>query len=294
MKNKKSVFKGVATALITPFKNGEIDFESLGRLIDFQIDNGAQAICVLGTTGEASTVSENERYDIIAFARRKIAGRVPLIVGSGTNNTEVSLRYSKTALALGADALLLVSPYYNKASARGICEHYLKIAKGVDLPIILYNVPSRTGVSIPISVYKELGGIESIVGIKEASGNFSYLCEILDTCGDFFDVYCGNDDLTLPTLALGGSGVISVCSNIVPCQMAELCNAFFDNNIALARGIQLGLSELIKELFAQVNPIPIKCACSLMGMCENELRLPLCASEREKELMQVLKKYALI
>lgn len=294
MKNKKTVFTGVGTALITPFKNGRVDFDALGALIDFQITSGASALVLLGTTGEASTVSEDERYDIIAFARDKINKRVPLIVGAGTNNTEVTLRYSKSAFSLGADALLLVSPYYNKATSAGLYEHFARVARGVDLPIILYNVPSRTGVNIPCEVYKSLGEIKNIVGIKEASGNLSYICEILDTCGGLFDIYSGNDELTLPTLCLGGKGVISVCSNVVPCQMRELCDAFFEGSISRARGIQLGLYELIRELFAQVNPIPVKCACSLLGLCENELRLPLTPSTRQKEIAALLKKYTII
>lgn len=294
MTNKNTIFKGVGTAIITPFKNGKIDYSSLDRLIDFQIQNGVNAIILLGTTGEASTISERERGEIVAFAYEKIKKRVPLIVGCGTNNTEVSIRYCKNARELGADALLLVSPYYNKASTRGLIYHYEAIAKSIDLPIILYNVPSRTGVNIPVSVYKALLCVPNIVGIKEASGNISYLTEILDTCGDFFDIYSGNDDLTLPTLALGGKGVISVCSNIVPSKMALLCKSFFYGDLASARKIQLELNSLIKALFCEVNPIPIKYACSLLGFCQNELRLPLCPTEKQEEIKITLEKYGLI
>lgn len=294
MTNKNTIFKGVGTAIITPFKNGKIDYSSLDGLIDFQIKSGVGAIILLGTTGEASTISERERGEIIAFAYEKIKKRVPLIVGCGTNNTEVSIRYCKNARELGADALLLVSPYYNKASTRGLIYHYEAIAKSVDLPIILYNVPSRTGVNIPVSVYRALFRTPNIVGIKEASGNISYLTEILDTCGDFFDIYSGNDDLTLPTLALGGKGVISVCSNIVPSKMALLCKSFFYGDLASARKIQLELNSLIKALFCEVNPIPIKYACSLLGFCQNELRLPLCPTEKQDEIKIALEKYGLI
>ena len=294
MTNKNTIFTGVGTAIITPFKNGKIDYSSLDGLIDFQIKSGVGAIILLGTTGEASTISERERGEIIAFTYEKIKKRVPLIVGCGTNNTEVSIRYCKNARELGADALLLVSPYYNKASTRGLIYHYEAIAKSVDLPIILYNVPSRTGVNIPISVYKALLRAPNIVGIKEASGNISYLSEILDTCGDFFDIYSGNDDLTLPTLALGGKGVISVCSNIVPSKMALLCKSFFYGDLASARKIQLELNSLIKALFCEVNPIPIKYACSLLGFCQNELRLPLCPTEKQEEIKIALEKYGLI
>lgn len=294
MTNKTTIFKGVGTAIITPFKNGKIDYSSLDGVIDFQIKGGVGAIILLGTTGEASTISERERGEIIAFAYEKIKKRVPLIVGCGTNNTEVSIRYSQNAKELGADALLLVTPYYNKASANGLVYHYKAIAKSVNLPIILYNVPSRTGVNIPVSVYKALSSVPNIVGIKEASGNISYLTEILDTCGDFFDIYSGNDDLTLPTLALGGKGVISVCSNIVPSKMALLCKSFFYGDLTSARKIQLELSALIKALFCEVNPIPVKYACSLLGLCKNELRLPLCSTEKQKEIESALKKYDLI
>lgn len=292
--NKKSIFSGVGTALITPFKNGKIDYDSLERLIELQITGGANAIILLGTTAEASTISERERGEIISFAFEKIKKRVPLIVGTGTNNTEVSIRYSKSARLLGADALLLVSPYYNKASARGLTMHYLEIARSVDLPLILYNVPSRTGINIPISVYKELGKIESFVGIKEASGNISYLCDILDTCGDLFDIYSGNDDLTLPILSLGGRGVISVCSNIVPSKMALLCDKFFKGELDEARKIHFELLPLIRAMFCEVNPIPIKYASYLLGLCENELRLPLCPTEKEQEIKNALCRLGLI
>ncbi len=294
MTNKKTIFKGVGTALITPFKGGKIDYPSLEGLIDFQISGGANAIILLGTTGEASTISEVERGEVIAFANKKIAGRVPLIVGCGTNNTEVTIRYCQNASELGADGLLLVTPYYNKASATGLTQHYKAIARSVSLPIILYNVPPRTGVNIPISVYKALCDIPNIVGIKEASGNISYLTEILDTCGDLFDVYSGNDDLTLPTLALGGVGVISVCSNILPSKMSALCQKFFDSDLEGARKIQLELNNLIKALFCEVNPIPIKYACSVLGLCQNELRLPLCPTEKQSEIKNTLEKYGLI
>ncbi len=292
--NKKSIFSGVGTALITPFKNGKIDYTSLEGLIELQIQGGANAIVLLGTTAEASTISERERGEIISFAYEKIKKRAPLIVGTGTNNTEVSIRYSKSARLLGADALLLVTPYYNKATPRGLISHYTEIAKSVDLPLILYNVPSRTGVSIPISVYKELGKLESIVGIKEASGSISYLCDILDTCGHLFDVYSGNDDLTLPFLTLGGKGVISVCSNIVPQKMASLCDSFFKGELDTARKIHFELLPLFRAMFCEVNPIPIKYACSVLGLCQNELRLPLCPTEKEDEIRAVLEAYGLI
>ena len=260
MGRKKSVFSGCATALITPFKNGEIDYISLENLIDFQINNGADAIVLLGTTGEASAISDGERAECISFAKRKIQKRIPLIVGTGSNNTERAVRYSKNAEELGADAVLVVTPYYNKASETGLTLHYKSIAKAVDLPIIIYNVPSRTGVNIPMKVYGALSKIDNIVGVKEASGNITYVYELLSLYSSDFDVYSGNDDMILPILTLGGKGAISVASNIVPSYIHQLCAEFFHGNISKSMEIQLYLRSLIKELFAEVNPIPVKTA----------------------------------
>lgn len=292
--NKHTLFTGSATAIVTPFRDGGVDYEAFGSLIDFQIENKTDALVVLGTTGESATVSESERYEIIAFAKRRIDKRVPLIVGSGTNNTQVSIRYSKSAQSQGADGLLIVTPYYNKTTERGLIEHYSMIAKSVDVPIILYNVPSRTGVNIPISVYKALSTIENIVGIKEASGNISYTAEILQACHDRYDIYSGCDDLVLPILSLGGKGVISVVSNIIPEIMHTLCHEFLNGSIKKATEIQLHIMMLIKEMFQEVNPIPIKTALALMGKCQNELRLPLCQSTREDAIETILKQYNLI
>ena len=291
---KQTLFKGSATAIVTPFRDGGIDYEAFGDLIDFQIENGTDALVVLGTTGESATISESERYEIIAFAKRRINKRVPLIVGSGTNNTQVSLRYSKSAESQGADGLLIVTPYYNKATERGLIEHYSVIAKSVDVPIILYNVPSRTGVNIPISVYKALSSIENIVAIKEASGNISYLTEIIHACYGGYDIYSGCDELTLPILSLGGKGVISVVSNIVPKIMHTLCHEFENGDHQKSTELQLYLCPLIKEMFKEVNPIPIKTALFLMGKIQNELRLPLCQSTRQDSIEAVLKQYNLI
>lgn len=291
---KQLLFQGSATAIVTPFRDGGIDYEAFGNLIDFQIENKTDALVVLGTTGESATISESERYEIIAFAKRRINKRVPLIVGTGTNNTQVSLRYSKSAESQGADGLLIVTPYYNKATERGLIEHYSLIAKSVDAPIILYNVPSRTGVNMPISVYKALSSIENIVGIKEASGNISYATEIIQACHDNYSIYSGNDDLTLPILSLGGKGVISVVSNIMPEIMHTLCHEFINGNHQSATQLQLYLMPLIKELFKEVNPIPVKTALYLMGKIQNELRLPLCYSTRTDSIEAILKQYNLI
>lgn len=281
---KQKVFSGCATAVVTPFKNSKIDYNSFGNLINSQIENGIEALVVLGTTGEAPTISEDERSEVIAFARDAIHSRVPLIVGTGTNSTESTIRYSKNAHSLGANAVLCVSPYYNKPTSSGIIQHYKEIAKNVDLPIILYNVPSRTGVNIPLEVYDELAPIENIVAIKEASGSMSYFSDIARKHLDSFYLYTGNDDLTLCSLAMGGSGVISVVSNALPRKMSQLCQSFFDGEIEKSREIQLELLPLIRELFYETNPVPIKELLSQLGAIENEYRLPLFSSKRRKEL----------
>lgn len=282
-------FRGCATALVTPFKGGEVDYGALGSLIDFQIDKGIDAIVVLGTTGEAPTISEDERYKIIEFSKRKINGRVPLIVGTGTNSTQSTVRYSKNAHSLGANALLCVSPYYNKPSEGGLINHYSELASSVSLPIILYNVPSRTGVNISLNVYKALSSFKNIVGIKEASGNISYLEDIICNLKDRYYIYTGNDDLAFVTLALGGKGVISVASNALPDKMHELCMRFFEGESQKSREIQLELLPLIRELFKETNPIPVKCALEILGLIDGEIRPPLYPSQRKRELSNILK-----
>lgn len=284
MIEKQKVFLGCATAIVTPFNNGEIDYTSFENLIEYQIENGVDGIVVLGTTGEAPTINEIEREDIISFARDKIKGRVPLVVGTGTNSTESTIRYSKSACTLGADAILCVCPYYNKPTKSGILEHYKALAKAVDLPIILYNVPSRTGVNIPIDVYGMLSGVENIVGIKEASGNMGYFGEIKEKYSDYYYLYTGNDELTLPSLSMGGSGVISVVSNALPREMSELCRSFFAGNIEKSQRIQLGVLSLIREMFYETNPVPIKELLSQLNLCKNVHRLPLFSSTRQKEI----------
>lgn len=287
---KQKVFSGCATALVTPFKDSKIDYNSFGNLIDYQIENGIAALVILGTTGEAPTISESERGEIIEFANSKVKGRVPLIVGTGTNSTESAVRYSKNAHSLGANALLCVSPYYNKPNPRGLAEHYKEIAKNVDLPIILYNVPSRTGSSIPLEVYNELAPVENIVGVKEASGNMSYFADVIEKHIDNYHFYTGNDDLTLCTLAMGGKGVISVVSNAVPQKMNELCSSFFSGDIGKSLELQLELLPLIREMFKETNPVPIKELLSQLGMCKNEHRLPLFSSSRRCEISKFVSK----
>ena len=294
MGRKKSLFYGSATAIVTPFSGGQVDYLAFSELIDFQLANGTDAIVILGTTGEAPTVYENERQEIISFARRKTKGKVPLIVGTGSNATSVAVRYTKNAEALGADGCLVVSPYYNKATTKGLTEHYKAIAKSVKIPIIIYNVPTRTGVNIPLDVYEKLCKIENIVGIKEASGSISYTQELIAKYGDYFSVYAGCDELTLPTLSLGGQGVISVVSNIVPSHMHQLCAEYRGGNLQKAQELQLYLSPLVKEMFSEVNPIPIKTALYQMGLCKNEFRLPMCTSTRQRQINASLKKYNLV
>ncbi len=294
MRKKKRLFFGSATAIVTPFSGGQIDYLSLGRMIEHQLSEGTDGIVILGTTGEASTIYENERSELITFAKRKINGRAPLIVGTGSNATSVAVRYSKAAEALGADGCLVVSPYYNKASAKGLIEHYREIARNVKIPIIIYNVPARTGVKIPMEVYGALSKISNVVGVKEASGDLGYLTELLYNYREDFDVYTGCDELILPTLALGGAGVISVVSNVLPRKVKALCEEFKNGKTREARELQLYLTPLIKELFAEVNPIPVKEALYKMGMCEREYRLPLCPSTRERQIDKILKHYNLV
>ena len=294
MGRKKSLFFGCGTAIVTPFSGGAVDYLAFGELIEQQISGGADAVVILGTTGEAPTIYENERSEIISFAKRKIGSRVPLIVGTGSNATSVAVRYTKAAEALGADGCLVVSPYYNKATSKGLVAHYKTIAKSVKIPIIMYNVPSRTGVNIPIDVYGELAKIDNIVAVKAASGSIGYLTELIEKYGDYYDVYTGCDELTLPTLALGGKGVISVVSNLLPSHMHQICAEYQSGNIKKAQELSLHISPLIKELFYEVNPIPVKTALAQMGLCKDEMRLPLCKSTRGKQISTLMKKYNLI
>ena len=284
MTAKQKVFSGCATALVTPFIDEKIDYDALENLIEYQIKGGVEAIVILGTTGEAPTVSEKERDEVVSFAREKIKDRAKLIVGTGTNSTESTVRYSKSAFSCGADGVLCVSPYYNKPNTKGLVEHYKTVAKSVDLPIILYNVPSRTGSNIPYEVYNELKDVENIVGIKEASGSMSYFADISTEYSQYYHLYTGNDDLTLCSLAMGGEGVISVVSNALPGKMCALCKSYFEGNLKDALSIQLELLPLIRELFKETNPVPIKELLFQLNLCKNEHRLPLFPSSRGKEI----------
>ncbi|MBE6606160.1 MAG: 4-hydroxy-tetrahydrodipicolinate synthase [Ruminococcaceae bacterium] len=292
---KKTVFKGCATALITPFSKGAVDYESLDRLIEYQISEGADALVVCGTTGESATLDDDERREVIYFSVTKVAGRIPVIAGTGCNNINKAVELSKYADECGADAVMTVTPYYNKASATGLIKSFVKIADSVKIPVMIYNVPSRTGIDIPIHVYKELAQHDNICAVKEASGNIVTVEKILYSCANMLDVYSGNDDMILPVLAVGGIGVVSVVSNILPKKVHDLCAEFESRRINESAQIQLELLDIINAMFSEVNPIPVKSAVALLGACSDEMRLPLCALDAHKlnELKNVLKKYDL-
>lgn len=286
--NRKPVFTGVCTALITPFRDGKIDFEALSGLIEFQIDGGVDALLINGTTGESATLTDAEKREIISFAVSEVGGRVPIIAGTGSNDTKKAVELSKFAYDVGADACLAVTPYYNKASEVGLIKHYEAIADATEIPIILYNVPSRTGVNIPLSVYERLSEHKNIVAVKEANPSVSDFARLSARCGKNLDLYSGNDDLILPCLSLGGNGVISVISNALPRQTGEICRLWFGGKIKEATELQLKLLPLTNALFCEVNPIPIKALLSHLGFCKEEYRLPLCPmdSERKKALIR--------
>lgn len=277
MKSKNGyIFRGAATALVTPFRGGEVDFDALGRLIERQIVSGIDALVICGTTGESATLSDSEHRAVLSYAFEVAEGRVPMIAGTGSNDTAHAIEMSRFASSLGYDALLVVTPYYNKATERGLVKSFSAIADASDAPIILYNVPTRTCCNISLPVYRELAKHSNIVAVKEASGNMSAIAELFAECGGDFDIYSGNDDQTLPMLSLGGAGVISVVSNIIPVEMSELCRAWFDGDIAESRRLHEKYLRLMKAMFCEVNPIPVKIALSLMNLCEGKLRLPLC------------------
>lgn len=276
---KKTVFTGAATAIITPTNENGIDYELFGKLIDWQIAEGIDAIVVAGTTGEASTLTDDEHKGAIEFCVNKVAGRVPVIAGTGSNDTDYAIELSKFACKAGADALLLVTPYYNKATQKGLIASFTAVADVCDKPVILYNVPGRTGCNILPATAAELAKHENIVAIKEASGNISQIAQLAHLCGDSLDIYSGNDDQIVPIMSLGGKGVISVLSNLMPKVTSRICSAFLEGNVKESRELQLKLLPLVDALFCEVNPIPVKAAMAKMGYCENLLRLPLTPME---------------
>ena len=273
---KKPVFTGAAVAIITPMHaDGSVDFEELGRIIDDQIDNGTDAIVICGTTGESPTMTDEEHTACIRYAVKKTAGRVPVIAGTGSNDTKYAIWLSRQAQEDGADALLLVTPYYNKTSQAGLIAHYTAIADAVDLPCILYNVPSRTGCNLTAASLAQLAKHPNINAVKEASGNISQVAEIAAACGEELNIYSGNDDQIVPLLALGGKGVISVLSNVAPRYTHDLCAKWFAGDTAGSLAMQLAVLPLCKALFADVNPIPVKWAMNRLGWHAGACRLPL-------------------
>lgn len=276
---KNTLFKGIATAMVTPMTPNGVDYDSLARFIDFQLESGINALVAVGTTGESATLTPAERKAVIRFTVERVAGRVPVIAGTGTNNTEHVLDYSKSACDDGADALLVVTPYYNKATQKGLIAHYTAVADASTKPIILYNVPSRTGCNMLPDTVAALAEHPNIIAVKEASGNMAQVVEIFQKCGDKLDVYSGEDGLTVPMLSMGGAGTISVLSNVVPGEAVAMTDAFFAGNVAEAAAWQCKLLPLTNCLFSEVNPIPAKAAVSAMGFGKELLRLPLTPME---------------
>lgn len=272
-----AIFKGAGVAIITPFKeNFEVDYEKLGELIEFQISNGTDSIIICGTTGEASTLTHEEHLECIKYAVEKVNKRVPVIAGTGSNCTETAIYLSKEAENYGADGLLVVTPYYNKATQKGLIAHYTAIAKSVSLPIIMYNVPGRTGCNmLPQTVATLVKNVDNIVGIKEASGNIAQVAEIMSLTEGNIDLYSGNDDMNVPILSLGGIGAISVLSNIAPKETHDMIVKYLEGDIVTSRKLQLKYIPLINALFCEVNPIPVKAALNLMGFNVGTLRMPL-------------------
>lgn len=292
---KNTIFTGAATAIITPLTEKGIDYDRFGRLIDWQIDAGINAIVAVGTTGEGSTLTDEEHREAIRFCVERVAGRVPVIAGTGSNDVAYAIDLTRFACEAGADAMLLVTPYYNKATQKGLITSFTAIADASTKPCILYNVPSRTGCNLLPETLSVLADHENIVAVKEASGNISQIAKAAALCRDRIDFYSGNDDQIVPVLSLGGKGVISVLSNIMPAEMVEICNRYFRGDTAGAADLQLELLPLIDALFCEVNPIPVKAACAAMGFCENYLRLPLTPMEEanEKKLLDLMRKAGL-
>ncbi len=276
MSEKKTVFTGAGVALITPFSDGEVDYKALASILEQQIAGGTDAIIVCGTTAEAATLSDEEHKKIITFCVERVNHRVPVIAGTGSNHTSYAVELTRFAKDEGADAVLLVTPYYNKASQKSLVRHFLTIAEAADIPNILYNVPSRTGLNISIPAYRELAKHPNIVAAKEASGNISSILQVMQACGDELSIYSGNDDQIVPLMSMGAIGVISVLSNVLPHETHEMTKLCLEGEFAEAARMQLRYLPLINGLFMQVNPIPVKTAMAKMGLCSGEMRLPLC------------------
>ncbi len=294
---KNTIFTGAAIAIITPMNSdGSINYDKLGELIDTQIENGTDAIVICGTTGEASTMTDQEHRECIRYAVKHTAGRVPVIAGAGSNDTAYAVELSKEAEEMGADALLHVTPYYNKTTQKGLIAHFNAIADAVNIPIILYNIPGRTGMGIEVATVKELAKHKNIAAIKEASGNISYAAKLIAECGNDIDVYSGNDDMIVPLMSLGAKGVISVLSHVLPKETHDMVQLCLDNNFAEATKLQIEYLDLINDLFIEVNPIPAKEALNMMGFAAGPCRLPLCemSDEHKAKLRASLERHGLI
>ncbi len=281
---KKLLFTGAATALVTPFNNdGEIDFDTFGKIVEMQIQGGIDALVVCGTTGEGSTLSDTEHKSLIRYCVEKVNGRVPVIAGTGSNDTNYGIQLSRFAQSEGVDGLLVITPYYNKTTQKGLVRHFNTIADSVDIPCILYNVPSRTGVNIQPHTYLELSKHDNIIAFKEANGNIADITKTMSLVGDNLTLYSGDDDQIVPLMSVGGKGVISVLSNIFPSEVHRLCAAFLEGNIEESRQLQFKYLDLINALFCEVNPIPVKTALGYLGVCSDRMRLPLVEMEDDNK-----------
>jgi 4-hydroxy-tetrahydrodipicolinate synthase len=290
------MFSGSIVAIVTPFRKGRVDERALGDLLEFQLANGTDGIVPCGTTGESATLSHQEHERVVAFTIEAVKRRVPVIAGAGSNNTDEAIALTRHAKKVGADGALLITPYYNKPMQEGLFRHYKAVAEAVDLPLVLYNIPSRTSVNMLPSTVGRLAAIRNIVAIKEGSGSLQQVSEIIQACGDRFTVLSGDDPLTIPMMAVGAKGVITVTANIAPADMAAMVDAFAAGQLDRARRLHDKLFPLFTALFYETNPIPVKAALAMMGKIDGELRLPLCpmASESREKLARVMKEYGLI
>lgn len=293
---EKTIFQGVATAIVTPMNENGVDYDAFGRLIDWQIEQGINGLVVAGTTGEGSTLSDEEHREVLAYAVKRINGRVPCIAGTGSNDTAYAIELTKYACSIGCDAMLVVTPYYNKATQKGLVKMFNAIADASTKPIIVYNIPSRTGVNIEPATFVELAKHPRIAAIKEASGNLSKMVEEFALLDGSLDIYSGNDDQIVPTLSMGGKGVISVLSNIMPKETVAMCDAFYAGDVATAAKMQCKYLPLIQALFCEVNPIPVKAALAAMGRMEGVIRLPLTEMEEDhqEKMVSIMRGFGLV
>ena len=289
-------FKGSMVALVTPFENGKVDEKRLRELVEFHLKNGTTALVPCGTTGESATLSYDEHDRVIELTVQFAKGRIPVIAGTGSNSTEEAIALTKHAKSAGADASLQVSPYYNRPTQKGLYLHFKAIAEAVDIPIILYNIASRTGVNIEPETFAKLAGVKNIIGVKEASGSLEQMARIKKLCPKEFLLISGDDALTLPVMSIGGVGIISVVANIIPRDVADMCAAFEKGDLKKAQGLHYKMLGLVKSMFVETNPIPVKTAMGLMGLCDPEMRLPLCdmLPENKEKLVKAMKEYKLI